>query len=268
MPVTFDFLVPTRERPDNVRRLIRSVLDNASSEVRCRFFFYVDEGDKATEDAIPAIKEEFRGVHLGFASGRQVPLAMMWNILLQISGGDDAGEILWCGGDDICFRTHDWDKLVNGYFAQVPDKCLLVYGDDKLQGEQLASHPFVSRRACDILEHVYPGTGMITLTDLWVHVLYDTLGRLRYCPDLVTEHMHPLVGKGKPDQTYLWGLYVRGFPASTDLLPLFWPQFRRDLRLLAKEIPECNPDDYGDDFIPHVPPPAVAINGACRWASG
>lgn len=40
------------------------------------------------------------------------------------------------------------------------------------------------------------------LDDFWLH-LGNTLGTIKYCPDVIIEHMHFTTGKSEIDQTYI-----------------------------------------------------------------
>lgn len=184
--MTFDLLVPTRARPRNVHRLLESIENTAAAPDAITVYFYVDDDDELTQQHIDGIRKAHSEIPMHFAVGPRIVLSQMYTGMAN----ESKGEILWSGGDDIVFRTPEWDRLVAEEFADFPDRILLVYGNDCLQQHRLATHPFISRQGLDVLGYFYPNTGDIAVTDLWLHHAYEVIGRLRYCPDIITEHMH------------------------------------------------------------------------------
>lgn len=186
MIARLDLFVPTRARPLNVDRLLASIEETAARPERVRCFFRVDSDDTATQEASESLRARHPKVRVQFIVGERVPLAWMYTQMAKMTDGD----ILWSGGDDIVFRTPGWDDEIVSEFNQVPDRILLVYGNDCLQEHRLATHPFISRKSFDVLGYFFPNTGQISVTDLWLHEAYRAIGRLKYRPDIVTEHMH------------------------------------------------------------------------------
>jgi len=130
-------------------------------------------------------------------------------------------------------------------FAAQEDGILAIYGDDLMQGEQLCSHPFIGGAAIRAAETMYPLLGMLSLRDLWVYVVYKTLGRLKYRPDIVTEHMHWLLGKAPKDSTYVMGHVRVGAIDSCRLAQFFADKFREYIPKLWRAMnprPSVCPD--------------------------
>ena len=121
-----------------------------------------------------------------------------WNELVPRA----LGEILMLANDDIVFRTPGWNVLVEAEFAKVPDRIVLVGGDDGVVHGTAIPHPFLSRRwvqtlgymAAPYFESDYGG-------DTWNEDVAKALGRRVYLPDLLIEHCHFIYGKAAIDDT-------------------------------------------------------------------
>lgn len=230
---SIDLYVPTRGRPRNIRRLLNSIRNTAQRPERLTVYFYVDNDDPATILAARELKSE----SVRFLCAPQKPLVGMYNTLRECSSSD----ILWSGGDDIVFRTPGWDVIIDEEFAAVPDGILLVYGDDCLGHEKLATHPFVSRRATDILGYFYPECDGISLTDIWLHPVYMLLGRLHYRPDLVTDHLHWLRHLAEYDDTYA-AQHEQNFPQVRAAMLRHSAKLYEDIRKLADAMEPVDGD--------------------------
>lgn len=184
-------LLPTRRRPDNVKRLITSARDTAAGEFE--FVICVDDDD-LTKDQV--IDQETNDVHV-LVRERTI-LSEYWNIAARHAHGD----ILMQCGDDIIFRTAEWDTIVRDTFDVIPDKIALVYGDDGIQNGHVATHGFLHRRWMETVGYFVPPFFASDYNDLWLTEVAQSLGRLIYHPEIYTEHMHPVIGKGPLDQTH------------------------------------------------------------------
>jgi hypothetical protein len=187
--VTISLLTPTRERPDNIKRMVDSARSTSDNEVE--FIFYVDEDDRASADMIWKLD-------CTVVLGPRIVLSEMWNKCYEYSNS----EINMHCGDDIVFRTAHWDSQVKAEFAKVPDKIVLVHGEDGIQGEALATHSFLHRNWTEALGYFVPPYFSSDFNDTWLTDLAVRIGRKVFLPDLYTEHMHPCAGKGTWDKTH------------------------------------------------------------------
>lgn len=182
-------LVPTRNRPRSVTRLLTSALATADTEVE--FVFYVDEDDDSSVDVI----NRYDGKII---TGPRIVLSEMWNRCAEHARFD---VMMHCG-DDIVFRSNHWDTIVLDEFDRVPDKILLVHGRDGFQDEKLGTHSFIHRNWVDVVGYFVPPYFSSDYNDTWLNEVADALGRRRYVPEIYTEHMHPAAGKGELDTTH------------------------------------------------------------------
>jgi hypothetical protein len=187
---------PSRGRPESMFRLVESVRATAVGPVEV--IFYLDDDDP--DSAVMAAQLGLAGLYgqVMHIVGERITMSNTWNVLARHA----AYEILMAAGDDVVFRTLGWDMRVREAFAAVDDRIALVHGDDLVHGPRLATHPFLHRRWVDAVGYLVPNGFSCDHTDTWVQEVADALGRRHYLPDVVTEHLHPIVGKARLDTTH------------------------------------------------------------------
>lgn len=189
-------LTPTRGRPDNITRLIDSALGTALQPSLIEFVFYVDYDDPTSDSAIE--RASIAGARTMTIAGERIVLSEMWNVCARAAHAD---VMMHCG-DDIIFRSDNWDEYVLGEFDNYPDGIVLVHGRDGYQDERLATHGFRHRNWIDVVGNFVPPYFSSDYNDTWVTEVADRLGRRCYLPAVYTEHMHPVVHKGPLDKTH------------------------------------------------------------------
>jgi glycosyltransferase involved in cell wall biosynthesis len=186
-------LVPTRNRPDSVRRLRDSIRATAHGAVE--LVLYVDDDDPTGDTVCDLAAGD---LYLEVLVGSRIVLSETWNRCAEQAS---ASVLMHCG-DDIVFRTPGWDQRVLTEFDDSVDKILLVHGRDGFQDAGLATHGFLHRRWVDALGYFVPPYFASDYNDLWLTEVADALGRRRYLADVYTEHLHPVVGKAPLDVTH------------------------------------------------------------------
>lgn len=174
-----------------MRRLVTSARETASNPVDLEFIFYVDDDDEVSA----MVADDLGAVAV---RGQRIVLSEMWNRCWDEAKHDVA---MHCG-DDIVFRSPNWDLHVLHAFERFPDKIALVHGRDGYQDAALATHGFLHRRWVQTLGYFVPPHFSSDYNDLWLTEVADAVGRRVYIPEIYTEHMHPVVGKGVWDQTH------------------------------------------------------------------
>src|SRR6185369_12372824 len=103
-------------------------------------------------------------------------------------------------GDDHRPRTHGWDKAYLDALREMGTG--IVYGNDLLQGERLPTQVAMTSDIVRALGYMAPPK----LVHLYFDNFWLDLGKaadcIRYLPDVVVEHMHPIAGKAKWDDGY------------------------------------------------------------------
>ena len=180
-------LCPTRKRPEKLKRMIKSVRATALNDVE--ILCYVTEDDYSYDD---------QSFDAKFVEGPRLIMSDLWNALVPHANGD----ILMQCADDVVFRTPQWDRYVEETFSSIPDRILLVYGNDgSPNGENFATLPFVHKRWVEVLKH-FTGPGYSAdFSDTHPFDIGKMIGRTKYLP-LYFEHTHWMWHKAEMDETY------------------------------------------------------------------
>lgn len=191
-------LTPTRHRPKSMRRLWESALDTAKASNNIEVVFCVDEDDKQSIDAYMTFTEtdQLKCV----ISNDRIVLSNLWNMAYDYATGD----ICMHCGDDIIFRTNDWDEIIINEFMKVDDRILFVYGSDGIwDSKELGTHGFLHRNWINTIGYFVPPYFSYGRNDTWLTEVATKIDRLRYIPEIYTEHMHFARNKSEKDAIYI-----------------------------------------------------------------
>ena len=201
MSELISILCPTRGRPDFMMRMFKSAAHmshTADDRVPCfEVIFYIDEDDQPSID-LWENNLQYRGC--GAVVGPRINLSMAWNLCFDASHG----QILFHGGDDLIFRTEDWDEYVKLQFRLSKDKIIFVGGQDGFHAPEknFLTHGFLHRNWVETVGYFVPPYFSSDFNDTWLNEVADMIGRKIYLKDLLIEHMHPLAGKHFWDRTH------------------------------------------------------------------
>jgi hypothetical protein len=166
-----------------------------------RLVFVVDSGRKENKDYRAAVKRVGSlDVTLRMAVGGTMVRALN-EIALDLIDDNDAPESIGFMGDDHFPRTKGWDSA---YISAIREMggVGIVYGDDTVQ------HEFVPTQ-CAMSSNIIRTLGWMSPPQL-KHMYVDTIWRdignlagcLRYLPDVIVEHVHPVTGAIPRDAAY------------------------------------------------------------------
>lgn len=109
----------------------------------------------------------------------------------------DDHSILGAFGDDVIFRTDNWDRQIEAALT-MPG---IAYGNDMIHGAKHPTAVFMSSSIAKALGWLaLPAVRHQWADDAWKRLGLDS-GLLRFV-DIIVEHMHPAVGKSEMDPTY------------------------------------------------------------------
>lgn len=176
-------IVPSRGRPGAVTELSSEFFDNSLGFADLMF---------ATDDDEPDYPK-----HPGVLYRRGPRLRMCGT--LNAAAVENAGKYKYLGflGDDHRPRTPGWDKKV----ADALRYHNVVYGNDLLQGENLATAVFLRSEIVQKLGYMAPPA----LVHLYLDNFWMELGRatsIKYLPYVIIEHLHPSAGKAEWTESY------------------------------------------------------------------
>lgn len=192
-------LVPSRERMNRRLTLISSIITTVSDINNVNIYFGVDEDDPSKElaeklaAAIPCVK--IVNIKNG---GRFIGLGKMWNICAEAS----SEEIISMIGDDMVFKTKNWDEEIINEFKNGPkDYIQAIHCNDACHGAKLAVNIFCHRQYMKVMGHFMREEFKINWVDQWLHQMFNAFGRLKYRGDIMIEHRHWVLGKDTRDRT-------------------------------------------------------------------
>lgn len=186
-------IVPSRGRPDAAVELAAAFAETGAT---ARLVFAVDEDDLTCSYYMRALDGYGQTtVHIGLAPSTMV------RALNEASALFNDTFALGFMGDDHRPRTQGWDRL---YVEALRDLGTgIVYGDDLLQGENIPTQVAMTSDIVRALGHMAPPTLTHLFVDNYWRDLGAAAGCLRYLPDVVVEHMHPIAGKADWDEGHV-----------------------------------------------------------------
>jgi GT2 family glycosyltransferase len=183
--IRFSLLVPTRGRPDHLRRLLDSLVETTFRPQELEVVLGIDDDDAESRQVAHRVP------HL---TTTIVPRGVTMGALNTACFEASTGRFVMLLNDDVVVRTPHWDTEVGAVLAEYPDEIALVHVNDRLFRETLCTFPLMSRRAC--LEiGVCPRDYERYRIDDHIHETYRLLAylghpRIRYLEDVVFEHQN------------------------------------------------------------------------------
>ncbi|MCE5327931.1 MAG: glycosyltransferase [Planctomycetaceae bacterium] len=227
-------LLPTRQRPQGVARLLDSLADHADAPEGLEVVLYVDHDDLASQSIS----------HDRIAVVTLVrPRAKMGQMLRTCYAASSGRCIILLNDDAVC-RTGGWDSAVLAALEAFGDGIGLVWCNDLYRGDSMPVFPIFSRRTCEALDgpspadysHDYIDTHLF---DIFVKLRALGVDRMAYLPQVVIEHMHHEVGKAAFDAVYDKAARVRD-----ELTFIAWEESRQiAAKALAATIRQGAPCD-------------------------
>lgn len=207
MKARISLLCPTRNRLKFVIDLIVTAIDNAEKPELLEFIFYVDNDDSSYKSLIKRIRNIYGDIYtdnIKIIHGERIVLSEMWNVCQKNASAD----IYMHCGDDLRFRTSNWDKIVIDEFNKFEDKILFAYGRDGAfdrtefgKGSKFGTHGFIHKNWVNTVGYFVPPYFSSDFNDTWLNEVAHLLNR-HFEIDIYTEHLHPAVGKYKWDKTH------------------------------------------------------------------
>ncbi len=194
MDEKISIILPTRQRPNSIDRLWKSIMDTVDDSDNVEMCVYVDNDDNITIDHLKNKYGDNKKIK--FIVGKRITLSKMWNEAYKLA----TGNIIMLCADDIVFRTKSWDTSIRKEFDKYSDKIVLVFGCDGLRWGTLATHSFVHRKWIEISGFWLPPYFVSDYCDTWLDDVSKRINRRIYKQEIYTEHMHYDIGKAKMDQ--------------------------------------------------------------------
>jgi hypothetical protein len=223
-------IVPSRGRPRNIERLVE--------EWRSTSTGHADLVVALDDDDPYLYQYNARRVAMVTVGPRQSPVAWTNEVALGHSGDY---RFLGSMGDDHLPRTVGWDRLMCDALEELGTG--IVHGDDLTHGAVAPSAVAMTSDIVSGLGYMIPPALKLNCADLFWRDLARSIGRSRFLPEVVVEHLHYAMGKSPIDHIYLEGAELLDEDLAQYELYM-GAQFERDMarlrstlehRLLAEE---------------------------------
>ena len=182
-------LVPSRNRPGSIAELIKSFDE---TETESDLIVIVDDDEPQMDEYLAQGCDVLMVQKQG--KGMAKPLNFAANLM------KDKYRHFAFLGDDHRPRTKNWDV----HFINKLDELGtgLVYGNDLLQGENLATAVAMTGNIVKELGGMVPQDMIHLYLDNFWMTLGKDLNALAYLPEVILEHLHPVAGKAEWDDQY------------------------------------------------------------------
>jgi hypothetical protein len=187
-------VVPSRGRPENAARLAQAFID---TQTEADLYFIIDNDDPKWNEY--AKNESIKCLPADNKTGGCANSLNTGAVYLLDFAKFPLYDYFVFMGDDHLPRTQNWDKT---FIQALSINTGIVYGNDLLQGENLPTAFGMSRDLVMELQGMtFPGC-IHLFFDNFVKQLGIDLNYLKYLPDVIIEHLHPVAGKAEMDEGY------------------------------------------------------------------
>jgi hypothetical protein len=197
---TLTVIVPTRARPQNVARVVTAWHGSGAFNDGAGLLFVVDDDDPTLNDYLRV----FEDAYVPGASMR-MGIAPTWEPLVPklnraaVACSPYASAIGFAG-DDHLPRTTGWAARYMSVLAELGTG--IVHGNDGMRGAELPTEWAMTSDIVQELGGMVPAPVEHLFCDDAVRHLGIEAGCLRYLPDVLIEHMHPMFDKAPGDEQY------------------------------------------------------------------
>jgi len=187
-------VVPSRGRPENAERLAQAFKD---TNTEADLYVIIDNDDPKWDEY--AKSENYKKLPAENKTGGCAKSLNTGAVYLLDITKYPLYDYFVFMGDDHFPRTPGWDKA---FIQALGQNTGIVYGDDLLQGNNLPTAFGMSRDLVEALQGMtFPGCVHLFF-DNFVKQLGLDLEYLKYLPDVIIEHLHPIAGKAEMDEGY------------------------------------------------------------------
>jgi hypothetical protein len=193
-------IVPSRGRPESVAK-VTEAWRATGAYADARLVFAIDADDPRYAEYLDQDIPDADSMQVGFV------FAQTWKPMVhKLNEGAVAAASAggWGGiafmGDDHLPRTDGW---VGALLAGLSDLGSgIVYGRDGIQNRNLPTWWAMTPDIIRVLGRMVPADVEHLYCDNAIKDLGEVAGCLRYLPEVLIEHMHPVAGKAQVDDGY------------------------------------------------------------------
>jgi hypothetical protein len=194
-------IVPTRGRPDNIRKVI-SAWDFTNAWDVADLILVADADDPEIQGYREVVGKAGALTDGDMIQLVEVPVWLPMVHKLDAAAHVAAGQYWAVGfaGDDHLPQTIGWARRYLTVLREMG--CGMVYSDDGYQGRKLATEWAVTSDTVRALGRMVPADVEHMYCDNSMMDLFGGAAAMRWLPEVRIEHMHPITGKAATDAQY------------------------------------------------------------------
>lgn len=184
--IDFSFIVPTRNRPVELRRFLTSLKETTADPSRLEIVLGIDDDDVLSREIDePALQIK----RVSLTPGQR----MGW--MNNQCTAATTGRFVMIQNDDIVARTPGWDDIIRSYLPEFEDEIVLFHVNDMLFKERLCCFPLVSRTYINLMGEICSNDFKRyriddNIFDIFCLLAYMGERRIVYLPDVIFEHIN------------------------------------------------------------------------------
>lgn len=205
--MTIAILVPTRGRPEQFKRMVKSAAGTATDKDNYFIFSFIANDDHSYDSLGINENWEDQGLRTRTWSGTCCSTVSTWNNLSEIAHLESVEGVLgrpnnlfMLGADDTIFSTPGWDKALLDHYNNLEDK-IHVYALKDSRDPAGTPHPIVTREYIDAMGYFLPPVFLHWYVDTWTVQIAKSAGCFTHLTDYELIHDKPS-DKGKADETH------------------------------------------------------------------
>lgn len=189
-------LVPSRGRPEQLKRMIDSAVATSSTDIHFLIAYNDDEAESYTQ----CQRERGGRVVVSFyPMPDNLPTAHKWNLLAD-KAMTASFKLFMLGADDMIFATPCWDEALINHYNSL-DKKQHVYHLQDSRDKDGTPHPIMTREWIEMLGYFVPPIFLHWYIDSWTVQLAEQNWCFTHLRDYELIHDKPS-DKGNPDETH------------------------------------------------------------------
>jgi len=184
--VKIALLTPTRARPEQLNRMMKSAVNTAE---KANIDFYIASTDGIDNYDFPNLK-----------TPDGMPTAFKWNLLAEEAMKDPENKLFMLASDDIIFSTPMWDSWLIEDYCHLENK-IHVYHLQDSRDKNGTPHPIFSREWIEAMGYMVHPLFLHWQIDTWAVEIAKYCGCFTYVSDYLLQHIKPS-DQGNPDATH------------------------------------------------------------------
>lgn len=187
-------LCPTRMRPTQFNRMVKSALDTAHNRNNIKIYAGFTKGDTTLHEY------NNKNLEKNFHWPDGMPTAFKWNNLAESAFQDTNIKLFMLCADDTVFSTPCWDKALFDHYNALENK-IHVYHLLDSRNPDGTPHPIVTREYIESMGYFLPPMFLHWYVDTWTINIAKASRCFTHLKDYLLLHDKPS-DIGKPDETH------------------------------------------------------------------